>query len=143
MPSHSLTGLATISFPQPARSQLIIVAWPPSVPAAPCTLQVCSVLCSLVSFIIALCSTALPPSRHPALAPRHSLQGTEPPPPSPRNQFPRRGTSLHEPDLHGLSVHGSLSHKPLSLSLLIQGDTLQYLWQSNVTMLLVIDSRGY
>ncbi|CAI8050161.1 Guanine nucleotide exchange factor VAV2 [Geodia barretti] len=44
---------------------------------------------------------ALPPSRHPALAPRHSLQGTEPPPPSPRNQFPRRGTSLHEPDLHG------------------------------------------
>jgi hypothetical protein len=87
---------------------------------------------------------ALPPSRHPPLAPRHSLQGTEPPPPSPRNQFPRRGTSLHDPDLHGLSAHGSLSQKPtLSLSLLIQWDTLQYLLQSNVTMPLVIDSRGY
>jgi guanine nucleotide exchange factor VAV len=52
---------------------------------------------------------ALPPSRHAPLAPRLSLQGTDHPPLSPRNAVPRRGTSLHEPDMHaGAMGHGTV-----------------------------------
>ena len=83
---------------------------------------------------------ALPPSRHTALAPRHSLQGTEHLPPSPRNPIPRRGTSLHDPDMHG---GPTLTHSLQFTSALTWQVLLPFLLPSNVMMQLVIGNREY
>lgn len=58
---------------------------------------------------------ALPPSRHPPIAPRHSLQGTDHVPPSPRTLIPpRRGSSMVENEMPGNNIR-SISSLTLAI----------------------------